>query len=95
MNRPRALSSRGSRVRPGTEPDTARTAPRLRLTLALLALVGFGAAAFAMFAAAADPGGARAGEILVGAACAAVAVTAAADIVVLTRRTVRGDYRAN
>ncbi len=74
----------------GTEPRTARSPLRLRRLLAGVFLPLFVAAAvlFAIWAARTDPGGSPSRGVLVGVAvgCAALALTAALDLVVVARR---------
>jgi hypothetical protein len=82
-----------SRNRSGTEPDTARTAPRLRLTLAAFGLVLFGLLAAVFFVDAGEAGGGRGVALTAGILSSVIAATAVADLVLLTRRLRRGDYR--
>lgn len=85
----------GRRVRPGTEPNTARTVVWLRVVLAAAALIGFSLAAWLFLGAPNEGSDPSAGALTVGVLCALIALTAAADLVVLAVRSLRGDYRNN
>ncbi|WP_320774579.1 DUF6343 family protein [Streptomyces sp. CRN 30] len=78
------------RDRAGTEPRTARSPLRLRRVLAavFLPLFALGAAGFAVGAARWTPGDRPDRDVLIAlaAACAALAVIAAADLAVVHRR---------
>lgn len=84
----------GSRVRPGTEPSTARTVVWLRMVLSSAALIAFSVAAWVLLDA---PGsaGPSTDALTVGGLCVLVALIAAADLVVLALRSARGEYRNN
>ncbi|MGQ0624606.1 MAG: DUF6343 family protein [Sporichthyaceae bacterium] len=81
---------RGRRVRAGTEPANARTAPRLRAVLAAGALLLFAGFAWSFFAVSGGTGTNVAGAI-----CLLVAGSAAVDLTLLLIRARRGDYREN
>lgn len=88
-------SRTGRRVRPGTEPNTARTVVWLRVALAAVALIGFSLAAWAFLGIAGGTSEYATGALIVGVLCVLVALTAAADLVLLGIRSARGDYRNN
>lgn len=83
-----------ARIPSGTEPATARTAPRLRMVLAAAALVFFSAWAW-VFLGAADGDKAVTAGTAAGIVCILIALSAAVDLVILARRIGRGDYRGN
>lgn len=77
-------------MRAGTEPANARSAPRLRITLAAGAFVLF--ALLSWRALAVGEGGRAYGLAVV---LALIAISAAIDIVVLVLRLRRGAYRGS
>lgn len=89
---PRARSGAVGRrfPRTGTEPATAQSALRLRLLLSAVFLPLFvaGAAFFGVWAADTGPGDSpgRGGLVLIAVVCAVLALLAAADLAVVTRR---------
>lgn len=85
----------GPRVRPGTEPSTARTVVWLRVVLATAALIGFSLAAWLFLGAPGGPAEPSTGGLAVGVLCVIVAISAAVDLVMLAVRSARGDYRNN
>lgn len=86
--------ARRTRIPSGTEPATARTAPRLRMALAAGALLFFSAVAWALLGAADGDEVSTAGTAA-GIVCILIAVSAAVDLAILARRMSRGEYRGN
>ncbi|MDV6287546.1 DUF6343 family protein [Streptomyces rochei] len=98
--RPRGATDSASRARPGafgrrrprtgTEPVTAQSPLGLRLVLSAVFLPLFlaGAAYFGVWAADADPGDSpgRGGLVVLAVVCAALALLAVADLMVVLRR---------